>query len=211
LPRIIVPIAHLTRRGAAENFIELIFRRYNAAKLVVREFTYLRRCLLLGGIQVGKSDEQGKPSEKSLRLLNTSVFGRSTNDAIVLLEPKQPGTIDPETVMVDINDDHYFAATVTYPKEFGFVEARRTLNSRYGKWESANFAKDATMGIWRNEDGQFSMQLTEDEATINLIYIKYSMATDELLLRGFTRAMRQMKEKPTNEREDKSNVIDVSD
>jgi hypothetical protein len=50
---------------------------------------------------------EGSPAagDKSLqlRLLDTSVFGKRTTDAIVLLEPPRPGALDPETVMVDID------------------------------------------------------------------------------------------------------------
>jgi len=149
-------------------------------------------CLLFSGIHIGKSDEQGDASERSLRLLNTSVFGRSTDDAIVLLEPKRPGAIDPETIMVDVNDGLYFAATVDYPKESGFLNARQALNARYGKWEKASFASNPTMGLWRNEVQKFVIQLTEDDDNLQIIYIKFSMVSEDQWLKGFARALRAL-------------------
>jgi len=155
-------------------------------------------CLFLAGIQVGKSDEPGKTREKFLRLLDTSIFGRSTDDAVVLLEPKKPGAIDPKTIMVDVNDGLYFAATVDYPKEFGFSNARQALNARYSKWEKASFAKDPTMGIWRNEEQKFVIQMTEDDNNIELIYIKFSMVSEDQWLKGFNRAVCHLESEKRN-------------
>jgi hypothetical protein len=59
----------------------------------------------------------------------------------------------------------------------------------YGKWEKDSFAKDPEMGIWRNEADKFAIQLSEDDLNVVVIYIKLSMVTEELLLRGFSRAM----------------------
>jgi hypothetical protein len=132
------------------------------------------------------SAKSHKPSD--LRLFDTSVFGKRTTDAIVLLKPERVGTLNPETVMVDIEKEQYYAATVRYPKEMSFEAARQSLNRAYGKWEKQTFAKDPTMGIWRNEDDKFSIQLTEDGFTLVVIYIKFSMVSDRNLNRGFSRA-----------------------
>jgi hypothetical protein len=133
------------------------------------------------------SSENEKPSD--LRLFNTSVFGKRTTEAVVLLEPERAGTLTPETVMVDIEKGQYNAATIRYPKEMGFEAARQSLNRVYGKWEKQTFANDPTMGIWRNEDDQFSIQLTEDGFSIVAIYIKFSMLSERQRVRGLSRAI----------------------
>jgi hypothetical protein len=108
----------------------------------------------------------------------------------VLLEPPRPGALDPETVMVDIDKGQYYAATVSYPKEISFEAARQVLNSVYGKWEVESFAKDPEMGLWRNEDDKFSIQMTENAFALVVIYIKFSMLPKEKFVRGFSRAGR---------------------
>jgi hypothetical protein len=129
-----------------------------------------------------------KPTK--LRLFDTSVFGKRTTDAIVLLERPRPGALDPETVMVDIHKGQYYAATVRYPKEITFDAARSALNNVYGKWETDAFAKDPEMGMWRDEEDKFVIQMAEDAFSLAVIYIKFSMVPEELWLRGLSRGTR---------------------
>ena len=125
-----------------------------------------------------------KPSE--LRLFDTSVFGKRTTEAVVLLKPEKAGTLDPETVLVDIQKGQYYAATIRYPKDMSFESARQSLNRVYAKWEKKSFAQDPTMGIWRNDDEKFSIQLTEDGFTIVVIYINFAMLSERETARGFS-------------------------
>ncbi len=108
------------------------------------------------------------------------------------MKPARPGQIDPETIMVDVDKGKYIAATVRYPKKLSLAEARRSLNTVYAKYESKTFADDPTMGIWRNEDDQFSIQLTEEEDTLAVIYIKYSLLTEEKIRKSFSRALKDI-------------------
>jgi len=117
------------------------------------------------------------------------VFGKSTKEAVVLLMPIEPAQVEPETVMVDVDKGRYFAATVRYPKTTSFEEVRNDLNNIYGKWEKETFANDPEMGIWRNEDDQFAIQLSEDDENLVVIYIKFSMLTEERFWKAFSRAM----------------------
>jgi hypothetical protein len=128
-----------------------------------------------------------KPTQ--LRLLDTSIFGKRTTDPILLLEPPRPGSLDPETVMVDIEKGRYFAATVRYPTEITLEAGRKALNSVYGKWEKSSFADDPTMGIWRNEDDKFSIQMTHDGVNLVIIYIKFEMVSKDMLMRGLSRGL----------------------
>ena len=154
----------------------------------------LRLLVVVAGLNafppVAFSDETAADGDKpvQLRLLNTSIFGKRTTDAIVLLEPPRAGALDPETVMVDIDKGQYYAATVGYPKEITFEAARQALNSAYAKWEVETFAKDPEMGMWRNEDDKFSIQMTENAFALVVSYIKFSMVPEDKLLRGFSRA-----------------------
>jgi hypothetical protein len=51
-----------------------------------------------------------------------------------------------------------------------------------------SFASDPTMGLWRNEQDKVSIQLTEDKYNIVIIYVKFSMVTDEIAARALSRA-----------------------
>ncbi len=131
-----------------------------------------------------------------LQLFNTNIFGKSTKNAVVLIQKKPPGAIVPQTVMVDIDKDCYYAATVRYrKKDVTLGQVREFLNTTLRKWESANFSDNPTMGIWRNDDEEYSIQLTEDDETIVVIYLKLSLLTDEMIAEGISKAV----EKQTTE------------
>jgi len=63
---------------------------------------------------------------------------------------------------------------VKYSTELTLDEARRSLNKIYGRWEKPNFAKDRKMGLWRNQEKGFAIQLTRDADEIMIIYISFS-------------------------------------
>lgn len=154
--------------------------------------TNLRAVAALTAFFVVTSGVPAVSAETELRFLNTAIFGKSANEAIVLLEPGSKSAVSPETILVDVDQNTYIAATLRYPKSLSMSQAKRCINKRYGKWESKNFADDPEMGIWRNEEDEASMQLTEDEHNIVLIYIKYSLVREELFSRGLERAFREM-------------------
>lgn len=147
-------------------------------------FVYL--CSL---VHVAYAEETAPDSERptTLRLLNTEIFGKPATESVVLLQSPTPDAVDPETVMVDLSNGKYFAATVNYPLDIGFENARRSLNATYGKWQKDSFANDPAMGIWRNEDEELSIQLSRDDFTITIIYIKYALVTEHKLNESFSR------------------------
>jgi hypothetical protein len=122
-----------------------------------------------------------------LQLFDPSVLGKSTKYALVPLQPREPFAVSPETVQLDIDQDRYYAATVGYPRAISLEDARRALNALYKRWESDTFAEDPTMGTWRHEEAGFSIQLSEDEDNVVIIYIKYDLLTDAILARSFKR------------------------
>lgn len=146
------------------------------------------------------ADEAAKPrAEATLRLFNTGIFGKSATEPVVLLAAPREGAVDPETVMVDIDKGVYYAATVNYPKTVDFESARRSLNAAYGRWEKPYFAHDPNMGIWRNEDEKFSIQLTADEDNITVCYVHFTLVTDELIGRALKRAFPELENGETEE------------
>ena len=157
------------------------------------------RCPVVVAVVVSLSsfafaDKPESSSQKTsrLRLFNTAIFGKSTADPVVLLKPAIPGQLDPETVIVDIDKGKYFAATVRYPKNISFADARRSLNTIHAKHEMKDFADDPTMGLWRNEDDKLTIQLTEDEDYLVVLYVKFSLLTKEKFIKSLGRAMRDL-------------------
>ena len=147
--------------------------------------------LVMAATCLAQADSR-RPERSRLRLFNTDVFGKSTTDPVVLLKPLEKGQLDPETVMVDVDKGRYYGATVNYPKKLTLAEARKSLNSLYAKYEKKSFANDPDMGLWRNDDAKFSIQLTEDDAHVCVIYIKFSMVSDEILQRAVSRAFKDV-------------------
>lgn len=108
-----------------------------------------------------------------IRYFHPGIFGRSANEPVTLLLPGNTEALHPLTIMTDIKESRYFAATVCYPKTITFEEVREALNQRYKKYEKASFATNALMGLWRNEDDQYAIQLTENKDAIQVIYISF--------------------------------------
>jgi len=146
------------------------------------------------------AEEATETPKLRLQLFDPGVFGKSTKDAVVLLKPKEDGQIEPETIMVDVTKGRYYAATVRYPKCLTLGQARDDLNQLYGKWEREAFAKDPELALWRNEDDQFAISLSEDDDNLVVIYINFSMVTEEMFFKGFSQAIRELeKEKQETE------------
>jgi hypothetical protein len=105
-----------------------------------------------------------------LKHFDPSIFGKSVNSNIRLLLD-EPGDIEPSLIQVDVKNGKFYAATVKYSTKMTLDEARRSLNKLYHRWQKPNFANEPMMGLWRNEEKGFSIQLTRDKNEIVIIYI----------------------------------------
>jgi hypothetical protein len=119
--------------------------------------------------------QQSDANPRLLRLFNTEVFDKAADTPQVFLESKEADLIDPTSVMVDLKDGKFFAATVRYPKDIGIDGARRSIDRKYHKWAVPLFADSKTMGLWRNEGAQFAIQMVVDDEhdCISVIYITF--------------------------------------
>ena len=115
---------------------------------------------------------------KDLQHFNPEVFGHSTKNSIKLLYDPKPGDIEPVTVMVDVKDGVYHAATIRYPKKLTVEEARQSINKLYKKYERSSLVKEGEMGVWRVENKRFTIMLAQEECTITVLYIQ-SMTKEE--------------------------------
>lgn len=80
--------------------------------------------------------------------------------------------------MADVKEGRYVAATAKYPRNISFEKVREEINRRYEIYEVESFRDNPDMGLWRNEDDSYAIQLTEQEDVIQVIYISF-MSFDE--------------------------------
>src|ERR1051326_1096394 len=107
---------------------------------------------------------------QDLKHFNPSVFGQAVGSNFRLLLDSADG-VDPSLIQLDFEHGKCYAATVRYSTKITLQEARRSLNRLYGKWQKPNFAEDKEMGLWRNDDAHFSIQLTKEKDEIVIIYV----------------------------------------
>ena len=132
--------------------------------------------LLVTGCTVsGRNSIQGRdcPPQPDLQHFNAAILGRLAEQPVRLLMPSSGHAIQPETISVDIEDGRYLGATVRYPSEVTLQEGRESLNRLYKKHEMPSFSDDEMMGLWRNEDEEFSIQLTRNDECLRVIYIAF--------------------------------------
>jgi hypothetical protein len=111
-------------------------------------------------------------SAAELKHFDPSIFGRRASESIKLLIDDS-GEIYPSLIQVDLKKGKYYAATVTYSTDMTLDEARRSLNKLYSRWQKPNFAKEPTMGLWRNEEQGFSIQLTREKDEVVVRYVSW--------------------------------------
>jgi hypothetical protein len=131
--------------------------------------------VLLLVLSTSAHGQRPEPNSRLLRLFNTDVFNKAPDTPQVFLETKQADLIDPISVMVDLKEGKFYAATIRYPKDVRFDGARKSIDRKYAKWTVPAFANSKTMGLWRNEDARFAVQMVVDEELdcISVIYVTF--------------------------------------
>ena len=108
---------------------------------------------------------------------NPGIFGKTADSSTILLLPAGRNAIKPIQVMTDINEKGiFYAARLVYPGTVAIEEARKSLNKIYKEYEVKAFVDDPGMGIWRNEDGRFTVQLSTTDfecepAVVQVLYV----------------------------------------
>lgn len=113
------------------------------------------------------------PPRPDLQLFHPAILGRPAEEPVRLLMLCDGDAIPPESITVDIEKGRYLAATVRYPSDITLQEARDSLNRLYKKHEKPSFSDCQMMGLWRNEDEEFAIQLTRDQECLRVIYITF--------------------------------------
>ena len=110
---------------------------------------------------------------KELRHFNPAIFGKSVDNPIKLLLHGKSNSVEHTGILTDIKGGKFYAATITYPESVSFEEARSSLNKLYKKYEKDSFSENPNMGLWRDEDKKFAIQLTEHENVVRIVYISF--------------------------------------
>lgn len=117
---------------------------------------------------------------KDIQLFNTEVLGKSTANALKLLQDKKADQIEPTGILVNSKESRIIAATVIYPGEITFKDARTALNKIYKQYENESLLRENEMALWRVEDKKFALDLIKDENQIRILYIQFQ-PTDEVM------------------------------
>ena len=114
---------------------------------------------------------------KELRHFNPNIFGKSVDEQVTLLLPDESKeAILPRTILTDVDSKKrvYYGATIRYPMDLTFEQARASLNKLYGRYAVEKFKENPEMGLWRNEDEGYIIQmviyLEGIEQYIHIIY-----------------------------------------
>ncbi len=110
-----------------------------------------------------------------IQYFNPQIFGNLAGESTLLLSPAKDNSIKPTQIITDINEKGiFYAARLIYPKALSLEEARQSINKLYKQYEVKSFTENPAIGIWRNETGRFTIQLSStDECDSKLVQIIY--------------------------------------
>ena len=110
---------------------------------------------------------------KDIQLFNADILGQPTSNEIKLLQNKKPNEVEPFTTLLNIRNGVYVAATIMYPEEVTFQEARDSLNRIYKNCEQLPLLRDREMAVWRVENKKYAVDLIQQEDKIRIMYIQF--------------------------------------
>ena len=115
---------------------------------------------------------------QEIKLFNPETFGKSIDKPVVFLYESSNTAIKPLSILTDIKDGKYYAATISYPKEVTFEGVKKAVKDKYNGLVEKKFSD--SMFVWRNEKAKYVIQLTECKCYIQLIYIPF-IETEDIL------------------------------
>lgn len=104
----------------------------------------------------------------TVELFNDAILQESSSEDLPILISAGDDAWSP----IDVDLDEH-GAIVKYAKAGTFEDLRKGLNQRYAEHEDDMLADDPEMGLWRNEESGFAIQLTEDVDTCSVIYVSF--------------------------------------
>jgi hypothetical protein len=115
-----------------------------------------------------------------IQLFNTDVLGQSTSKELKVLRDKTGHETEPISVIINIKNGFYNAATVIYPEELRYETAMTALKDQYKKYGLPKQYKDIGMTVWRIEDKRYAVSLIQEKKYIKILYIQFKSIEDIL-------------------------------
>jgi glycerol dehydrogenase-like iron-containing ADH family enzyme len=115
-----------------------------------------------------------------IQLFNPDVLGQSTSKELKVLRDKTAHEIEPISVIVNIKNGFYNAATVIYPEELRYETAMTALKDQYKKYGLPKQYKEMGMTVWRIEDKRYAVSLIKEKKYIKILYIQFKSTEDIL-------------------------------
>lgn len=115
-----------------------------------------------------------------IQLLNADILGQSTSKELKVLRDKTAQEIEPISVMIDIKNGLYNAATVIYPEELKYETAMTALKDQYKKYGPPKRYKEIGMAVWRIENLRYAVSLIQEKKYIKILYVRFKSTEDIL-------------------------------
>ena len=115
-----------------------------------------------------------------IQLFNPDILGQSTSKELKVLRAKNAQGIEPISVIIDIKNGFYNAATVIYPEELRYETAMTALKDQYKKYGPPKRYKKIGMTVWRIEDQRYAVSLIQEKKYIKILYIQFKSTFDIL-------------------------------
>ena len=115
-----------------------------------------------------------------IQLFNPDILGQSTSKELKVLRDKNAREIEPISVIINIKNGFYKAATVIYPEELRYDTAMTALKDQYKKYGLPKQYKKIGMTVWRIEDKRYAVSLIQEKKYIKILYIQLKSTEDIL-------------------------------
>ena len=118
-------------------------------------------------------------ADEEIQMFNARVLRQSVGNPVKLLMGNNPQGIKPSTISLDLKKGEYVGTIIIYPSVVTLQDARKSLNKIYSKYELSSFRNNAQMGLWRNEDDKFVIQLSKEKGCVQIIYRPISAVLED--------------------------------
>jgi hypothetical protein len=115
-----------------------------------------------------------------IQLFNPDILGQSTSKELKVLRAKNAQEIEPISVIINIKNGVYNAATVIYPEELRYETAMTALKDQYKKYGPPKRYKEIGMTVWRIEDQRYTVSLIQEKKFIKILYVQFKSTFDIL-------------------------------
>jgi hypothetical protein len=115
-----------------------------------------------------------------IQLFNADILGQATSKELKVLHDKKAREIEPISVIINIKNGFYIAATVIYPEELRYETAIKALKDQYKKYGPPKQYKELGMTVWRIENQRYAVSLIQEKKYIKILYIQFRSTEDIL-------------------------------